>query len=396
MSRPERPAVLYVDDEEVNLKVFRANFDDQYRLLLASSGERALELLSAEEVAVVLSDERMPGMRGTELMTAVKERYPEVVRMVVTAYGDVNSVLEAVNSGEVWRYVMKPWRSESLAALIDGALEVYRLTRERNVLQVQLMLAERRAMLGLIAGSVGHELRNSLSASMSAQTVLQTLVTSFRALTDASLTVPVSPPVARLAEQVDLRQEMAELESWVAQLKDGLEHTSEIAHLLVDTVKSRELMELRPVDVSALVEAVARLARHQLLSLGARLRADIEPGLVASAEPLAVRQILLNLLVNAAQSVPEERRPSEVTLRCRRDRDRVLIEISDRGSGIRSEHLKQIFEPLFTTRGDDGTGLGLPISRELATRIGGELSVSSVLDEGSTFTLRLNAVAAPD
>ncbi len=388
MTADELPVVLYVDDEEINRKVFRANFAGRFPVVLAESGERALEILASQLVAVVLSDERMPGMRGTALMAAIKERHPDVVRVVVTAYGDLTSVLEAVNSGEVWKYVVKPWSPQELGAVIEGALEVNRLVRERNGLQLQLMLAERRAMLGLIAGSIGHELRNTLSASMSAHTVLEAIVPTFESLTEACLAEPVSPAVAALAKRLDLRQEAAELGHWTSQLKDALEQTTEIAQLMVDSMKVRP-DRVRPVDLSALCHSVVRLAEHQLLTAGARLCAEIAPGVMASADPLAVRQILLNLLLNAAQAIPPEKQPSEVELCCTRDGERVLVQVTDYGTGIRPEHIAMLFEPLFTTRGSEGSGLGLPISRTLARGIGGELTVSSVWGEGSTCTLVL-------
>ncbi|MFN7131983.1 MAG: sensor histidine kinase [Myxococcales bacterium] len=392
MSTADRPAILYVDDEETNLKVFRANFGARFPVILAGSAEQALDVLARQDVALILADERMPGMRGTELLAQVKERYPDVVRVVVTAYGDLSSVLHAVNTGEVWRYVVKPWGAQELAALIEGAFDVYRLTRERNGLQVQLMVAERRATMGLLVGSIGHELRNALSASMSAATVLNTLTPVFKRLVMAGLTRPMSEPVARLAQEVDLRGEAEELEVWVKHLQEALDHTSDIALGLVDSIR-QSATSLRSCDLAAVAASVAKLCRHQLLHSGARLHVDLPPTLIGLADPMAVRQILLNLLMNAAQAIPEARRPGEVRLRGRREGAQVLLEVSDHGTGIPAGDLERIFEPLFSTKGERGTGLGLAISRDLAQQQGGTLTVKSVMGEGSTFTLALKAEA---
>lgn len=395
MSRaPEGSAVVFVDAEPMNRKVVEANFKDRYPLRFAASAEQALELLAREEVAVVLADERLPDMRGTELLGLVKERFPDVMRLLVTDVASLAAATVALNRGAVWRYVVEPWDAQSLADVIDGARDVYRLTRERNGLQVQLLLAERRAMLGLFAGSIGHELNNALSASLAGHTVLQSIASVFGRCVEAALAEPRSPAVARLLEEIDLQSELEECNAGLQQMKESLQQVAAIAQQMVEGMKPRA-MQMRPVDVSALAHSVARLTQHHLLMLGAKLRTDIEPNLVARADSLAVRQILTNLLANAAQSMPPERGASEVTLTATRSGDQILLRVGDSGAGIPPANLERIFEPLFTTRGDDGTGLGLPISRELAVALGGELSVESVVGEGSVFTLRLAAALEP-
>ena len=93
--------VLYVDDERANLLVFRHNFSDQFTVLTADNGKEALEILRRENVAVLLTDQRMPSMTGVELAEKVQAAHPEVVRMIVTAYADVHAAIEAINRGQV-------------------------------------------------------------------------------------------------------------------------------------------------------------------------------------------------------------------------------------------------------------------------------------------------------
>src|SRR5512132_4239311 len=103
----ELPLVLYVDDEDLNRRVFEANFRSLFRLVLASSGAEALELLAARsaEVGVIVCDERMPAMSGVELLERVARAYPEVMRILITEYADLDSIMGAVNRGQVWRYL---------------------------------------------------------------------------------------------------------------------------------------------------------------------------------------------------------------------------------------------------------------------------------------------------
>src|SRR6185503_20225496 len=108
-SETSRRSILFVDDEPANLQLFRLQLDERYRILTANDGAEALSVLEREEVAVVLTDERMPGMRGIDLLARVFERWPEIGRVIVSAYSDADRLLLAMNRGHAQEYVLKPW-----------------------------------------------------------------------------------------------------------------------------------------------------------------------------------------------------------------------------------------------------------------------------------------------
>ena len=139
------PAILYVDDDLPNLDVFRRCLDEQFRVLTASSGPEALEVLGREEVGVLISDQRMDPMTGIELLAQSQARYPLVTRMLLTAYSDRELLLSAIQRGRVDDYLLKPWQTEDVALRLSQGLEVYRrrvaLTRavvERDALRDDL------------------------------------------------------------------------------------------------------------------------------------------------------------------------------------------------------------------------------------------------------------------
>src|SRR5215469_10770366 len=107
----ESPAVLYVDDELINLRVFEANFRSKFRVLTCQSATEALAILGAraQEIGILISDQRMPSMTGVELLESAREIAPDVQRMVITAFSDMQAVMDAVNRGQVTRYFVKPW-----------------------------------------------------------------------------------------------------------------------------------------------------------------------------------------------------------------------------------------------------------------------------------------------
>jgi two-component system NtrC family sensor kinase len=147
--RPERLhdhreyPVLYVDDEPENLRIFELTFRREFSIITATTGEEGLQILNREPVAIVVSDHRMPGMVGTEFLRRVSELDPKTIRIMMTAYGDAETLQEAINSGAIYRFVPKPWSPEDVRATLRRAIEVYALEREREQLLRELMLLNR-------------------------------------------------------------------------------------------------------------------------------------------------------------------------------------------------------------------------------------------------------------
>jgi DNA-binding NtrC family response regulator len=140
MAPPElaKYPVLVVDDEQDNLDAIRFNFGKSFQLLLANSGEEALALAKQHDVACIVTDQRMPRMTGLELLKAAREVRPDAVGVIVTAYTDVDVLIEAINLGRIYRYVTKPWDSKELRGILTHALERFTLVRENRRLQEQL------------------------------------------------------------------------------------------------------------------------------------------------------------------------------------------------------------------------------------------------------------------
>jgi len=130
--------VLVVDDEQDNLDAIRFNFGRTFQLLLAGSGEEALALARANDVAVIVTDQRMPRMTGLELLKAARELRPDAVGIIVTAFTDVDVLIEAINLGRIYRYVTKPWDSKELRGILTHAIERFALVRENRRLSEQL------------------------------------------------------------------------------------------------------------------------------------------------------------------------------------------------------------------------------------------------------------------
>jgi signal transduction histidine kinase len=187
--------VLLVDDERENLDVLGALLEDDFEVHLANGGSEALTLFGrVGDFATVISDQRMPGMTGVELLTELGRRAPATVRMVVTAYTDLPPIVAAVNEGSVYRLFLKPWNPHEMRAAVEDAVWMYEaegaLKRLVNLLalrkrdlaatlenvrksQMELLASERMSTLGRFSAGITHNIRNSLTVMMHLLDVVQ-------------------------------------------------------------------------------------------------------------------------------------------------------------------------------------------------------------------------------
>jgi two-component system, NtrC family, response regulator AtoC len=134
----KRYPILIVDDEQDNLDAFRFNFRKTFDILTANNGAEALAVLEERAVAVVVTDQRMPKMTGIELLREIRQRHPETVGIILTAYTDVDVLVEAINLGQIYRYITKPWDAKEVRGILQYAIERYHLTQENKRLSAQL------------------------------------------------------------------------------------------------------------------------------------------------------------------------------------------------------------------------------------------------------------------
>ncbi len=149
MTASQKPKLLVVDDEQDNLDLLYRTFRREFTVFLANGGIRALEILAHEgEMAAIISDQRMPEMKGTEFLKQTVSDFPDTVRIVLTGYTDVADLIEAINSGQVHKYITKPWEPEQLKLVIAEAIQNYDLHKKRS--QDLVRLEAQNALLSAI------------------------------------------------------------------------------------------------------------------------------------------------------------------------------------------------------------------------------------------------------
>src|SRR5512144_2736236 len=169
----KRFAVLYVDDEEMSLKYFNRAFEDQFRILTAANAQDGLKLLEQhkDEIGLLMTDQRMPGEKGVWLLEKARHLRPRIIRVLATAFTDMDAAIAAVNTGSIYKYITKPWDPPQLEATLKRALEFFIVQRERDHLLREkmsvlhnMMIADRIFSLGLLAAGMSHHIRTALVA----------------------------------------------------------------------------------------------------------------------------------------------------------------------------------------------------------------------------------------
>ncbi|MDB5354586.1 MAG: histidine kinase,Response regulator receiver domain proteinhistidine kinase [Phycisphaerales bacterium] len=380
-----RHTILVVDDEPDVVKSVQDLLRLDYRVLGATRARDAMEIMRREDVHVVMTDQRMPEMTGVEFLGRLRSEHPHAVRLLFTGYADIRAVIDAINEGNVYRYITKPWEPEELETTIRQAVERHDLMVERDELLKTLQaknaelehanaqLKHANDLKQAFIQVASHELRTPL-------TILLGLVQLSRQQSAAS--DPMSPMLARIEAAGRRLQRLVD----------------QLVKMLGAGAFDRTL-ETQPTDVAALLNEAAddvrpfTNLRHQTLAIEAP--ADLG---TMNVEAAKMRDVLGNLLLNAVKFTPDGGR---VTLGARRIPGAMEIRVTDTGSGIEPASRAQLFEPFFTgfdvshhssgqyEHGRRGLGLGLSIARAFVEMHGGTISCESKTGEGSVFTITL-------
>lgn len=379
------PLVLYVDDERANRVVFEKSFASRFRIRTACDGADALTILKDEPVAVLLTDQRMPGMSGDELLRIVKRDHPDVVRVVITAYSDIEPILAAINEGLVARYIVKPWNREELDQLLRWAIAAWQFSRDSSALQHRLLETERLATLGSIVGAVVHDLNQPVAG----------MVMNCERLTYLCQALPL---VTRCTAQADLSaKERTHLEHLITELPEIIEDLRMSAdHMRGMTQDLHNFLRgtRRDTDVATAPVPVIKHALGVCQEVAVRVRGmlrydgpDTLPSVRMSSTELT--QVLINLVTNAAQSLDARAGgDGNVVVSAESSGGQITFTVMDNGPGIPPDVLARIGTPFFTTKAK-GTGLGIAQCQRLVGKAGGQFRIASEQGKGTTVSFSI-------
>ncbi len=367
--------ILYVDDEPYALETLLRQFKREFTILTAPSGAAGLEILAQRDVALVLSDQRMPDMIGTQFLAQVRAQYPDTVRMLLTAYSDLESVVDAINVGNVSRYLTKPYDEREVQMAFRDGIERYVLVKERERLHAEkietlnrVARANRLSAVGTMAAGLAHEINNPL---VPISTFLQMLPAKRRE-------TPEDSEYWGTLYQVTVK-EVERIRGLVRQL------------LTYSKCPGDAVATFEAVDLNALLGQMALLLTPQARAAGVSIdvRQDASLGSIY-VDQERMKQVVLNLMLNAIQAMPSGGTLTIAILATTaRSTPHVELRVSDTGVGIPEENLEQLFTPFFTTKGHEGSGLGLLTCHQVVDEHRGTISVESVVGRGTTFVVSL-------
>jgi signal transduction histidine kinase len=363
------PVVLYVDDEATNRLVFESAFGGDFRVVVAKGAAEALALMQTQTVGVVIADQRMPEVTGVELLAQVKDRWPDVIRVLVTAYSDQEPIVQAVNRIEISRFIGKPWDDAEMRALLVGAVDLYHMRLRVRELELQLISAQRSEVLGRLAAELVHDMSNPLAAITANVERLRYAEALFE----------------RLAKQ-SKGDEALEILGELPELSRDLDLATQFLTQLVNGIREhwRPTGTDGEADPRAVVEFAKRLVLSRARSEKVNLTFDTPEVPRVQVAPSVLCQVVTNLLVNAIQAFNADSRKRDVAVSLAREGEGVLITVTDTGKGIPEEVLQRLGKEQLTTKAvGQGTGLGVMMSRSLVERASGRFMLHSVVGHGT-------------
>jgi signal transduction histidine kinase len=379
-----RPTLLVVDDERDVLNSVRDWLRIDYRVITFQRGTEALEYLRSGQVAdVILSDQRMPEMSGVEVLCQAKAIRPETTRLLFTAYIDIRTVIDAINQGNVFRYLAKPCDPDELALVVRQAVEHHNLIMEKTRLLAELKesntrLLEANRLKGAFIEVASHELNTPVTVVLG---------------------------MLELWKMSQGQSASAIERQWIDRIGAAAGRLAKTVEKMLKLVRNREFsqsVDAQSIELEPLVrQAIDDLAPYLDLR-GQAVAVSIEPDLgPLEVDASKISDVLTNLLANAVKFTPDG---GTIRLEIRAepaDADWVRVSIRDQGVGVSLDDQRHLFEPFFTgfdtlrhSSGDyqfgkRGIGLGLWLVKSFVELHGGRVEVSSTPGAGSSFSFLL-------
>ncbi|MGF1521815.1 MAG: response regulator [Leptolyngbyaceae cyanobacterium] len=430
--------IICIDDEAIVLESLKEqlkrNLSNDYAYLIevADTGEEALEIIEELkgddiDVALVISDQIMPGMRGDELLAKVHERYPEILKVLLTGQASAEAVGNAVNQANLYRYITKPWDELDLALTVTEALR--RHQQETKLAEQNRALREVNRALADLNATLEEKVEERTLALQQANAQLETAKTAAEVASQAkgaflaSMSHELRTPLNAI---LGFSQILSRDRSFKTEQQQQLTIIHRSGEHLLNLIN--DVLEMSKIEAGKMTLTLDRVNLHTLLedlhamlglkadAKGIQLMLDLAPDLptYVEADPSKLRQVLINLLGNAVKFTAAGTVKLKVSCRAlpsssddtqnssKAAIQAVTFAVEDTGPGIASNELDSVFEAFTQTetgrRSQKGTGLGLAISYQLVQLMEGTLQVASQVGAGSRFwfeiPLRVMSVGA--
>lgn len=356
----EKIKILYLDDEIDNLTGFKASFRLDYQVFTAVNIPGAIDFLTEHpDIKVIFCDQRMPGKTGVEFFEEIRSTFPAPIRILITAYTDIDSVIGAINRGNIFRFIKKPWDPADIISAIDEANKFYHTNSILTVKNEELRKAY--AELDKFAYSVSHDIRGPLSGILGAINVAREIY-----------------DINEMKEMLFLMEKsLKKLDTYILSMHDY--YSLQRGELRITEVDFNQLaQELR--DIYSVVAGSNNTDFNITVDQREPFRSDIVP----------LKLVLNNLLSNAFKYQNKTTEDKKVELTMLVHRGVLNIEVKDTGIGILGNHIGEIFNLFYRAGSQEaGSGFGLYNVKSALLKLNGHIEVNSALNKGTTFKVSI-------
>lgn len=354
-----RVKVLYIDDESNNLGIFKAGFRFNFDIYTADSAEAGWEILRKEKVHVIVADQRMPKTTGVEFFAEVVKEYPDPIRILLTGYADIEAVISAINSGQVYRYLKKPWDSTELLLTIENAYETYLARQELKAKNI--LLTKTNEELNRFVYSASHDLKAPIMS------------------------------VLGLLKVAELEGDKKDTEKYFSMINSSVKQLELFIHNIINYYKNTRMVEaVNEIDFSKIISETLHSYEYFEFNTQTEVKLDVVQKQDFFSDEFRIRVIFNNLISNAIKYQRKDEVNKLIHVSCVVDNDIATISIKDNGIGIKQEYIVNIYNMFYrATRESTGSGIGLYIVKEAVDKIYGDIRVDSTENVGTTFHITI-------
>jgi two-component system sensor histidine kinase/response regulator len=359
----EKIKILYVDDEQDNLFGFKATLRLHYQVFTAIDVSQAIfHLNDHPDIRIVFSDQRMPGQTGVDFFEVIRNSHPLPVRILITAYTDVDSVIDAINKGNIFRYIKKPWEESDLFSAVEEANKFYLTNSLLTIKHDELQKAYNE--LNRFAYSITHDVRGPISGLMGAIDVA-------RDISD----------INEIKEMLFLMEKsLKKLDMYVLNMNDY--YSLQRGELTIDEINFNEIFE----ECTSIFGVVAKVN-------GILFNINVNQDEIFRSDKVLLKLIIHNLLSNAFKYQEETRTEKLVEANVDVINGTATISVKDSGIGILGNHIGEIFNLFYrATSQNVGSGFGLYNVKTALLKLNGHIEVASVMNQGTTFKVVLPSI----
>ncbi|HVD97162.1 MAG TPA: hybrid sensor histidine kinase/response regulator [Cytophagaceae bacterium] len=355
----EKINILYLDDEINNLQSFKAKFRVDYTIFLANNISEAYQILNNNpQIQIIISDQRMPNMSGVEFFESILTTHPDPIRILLTGYSDINAVIDAINKGQIYRYLEKPWNDHEMKFAIENAFRFYFINHQLKSKNAELQKTNEE--LNRFAYSASHDLKAPVKSMLG---------------------------ILKLAQKENKSDD-----ELLLLLGESVKKLDYFINNIIDYYKNtRSEKTLNEIDFNKIIrDALETIDQTISSTRNININISIVQDKPFVNDEFRIYVIISYLLSNAVKYQKKEEQHKEISISVQVNEKLARIKIHDNGIGIPQKHKDNIYKMFYrATTQSTGSGIGLYIVKETLEKLEGKIKMSSTENEGTEFELEI-------